>query len=332
MVTTRMRDDRAVDVFGDVLAAIRLRSVIYFQAFFHPPWGLRVPAQGQVTRFHLATRGGCWIRLDTGPPLRLEEGDLVLVPHGSAHLLSDSPERPVRPLDDVLSRAERRPERQLIYGEVMPPPPGSPPSILVCGHLAFEEGLTHPLFSDLPKLMPVRADTMRDSGWLTGALEFMRREAESDRPGAEAIANRIAEVFFIQVARAYMDSTEGGSRFLAALADPQVLRSLQAMHRSLARDWTVEDLATEAAMSRAAFAARFQALVGQPPIAYLTQWRLLRAAQLLRETALPVKAIAHDVGYRSARALDKAFLARFGRPPLSFRGADAALAEAASAR
>ena len=153
MVSTHMRDGLAVDVFGDVLAAIRLRSVIYFQAFFHPPWGLRVPAQGQVTRFHLATRGGCWIRLDTGPPLRLEEGDIVLVPHGSAHLLSDTPDRPARPLEDVLQHAVQRPDRQLIYGEVMPPPPDAAPCILVCGHLAFEEGLSHPLFSDLPRLM-----------------------------------------------------------------------------------------------------------------------------------------------------------------------------------
>jgi AraC-like DNA-binding protein len=323
-----MRDGSVVDVFNDVLAAVRLRSTIYFQAFFHPPWGLHVPAQGQVTRFHLASRGGCWIRLETGPPVRLEEGDLVLVPHGSAHLLSDTPDRSVRPLDDVLQRAEHRPDRLLVYGEEMPPPPDAKPSILVCGHLAFEDGLTHPLFTQLPPLMPVRADAMRESGWLTGALEFMRRESEAERPGAAAIANRIAEVFFIQVARAYMDGTEPGARFLGALADPQILRALQAMHRSLARDWSVEELATEAAMSRAAFAARFQALVGQPPIAYLTQWRLLRAAQLLRETALPVKAIARDVGYQSGRALDKAFLSHFGRQPLSFRAGSSERADA----
>lgn len=311
-----------MDVFEGVLAAVRTRGTVYFQGFFHPPWGLRVPADRQVARFHLATRGGCWVRLETdGPPLRLEEGDLVLIPHGSPHLLSDTPDRVARPLDDVLRRAEHRAHRQLVYGEAMPPPPDAAPTIVVCGHLAFGEGLSHPLFADLPPLMPVRADSMRQSGWLSGALEFMRLEADADRPGAAAISSRIAEIFFVQIARAYMDSSADSARFLAALADPQIGRALQAVHQGLARDWTVEALAAEAGMSRAAFAARFQAMVGEAPIAYLAHWRILRAAQLLRETTLPVKTIARDVGYGSVRALGKAFHARLGRTPSSLREA-----------
>lgn len=307
-----------MDVLADVLDAVRLRASIYFRAFFVPPWGVEVPRQPGVMRFHLVSSGQLWIRVEGEAPVRLEAGMLGLVPHGAAHVLSDTADRPSRPLADLLAMGRQDADGMLHVGEAVAAP--GPPDIVVCGHIAFEEPLAHPLFGDLPAVVSLGgAQGGIDAAWASATLKMLWREQSRTDAGGLAMRRRLSEIFFIHAARAYLQRQGERARFVAALADPGLSRALVALHAAPGRAWTVEALAAQAGASRAAFAARFGQMVGLPPIAYLTRWRLLVAARQLRETTRPVKAIAGQAGYGSMRAFERAFAAQFNELPGQYR-------------
>ncbi|MNZ10252.1 HTH-type transcriptional activator Btr [compost metagenome] len=156
--------------------------------------------------------------------------------------------------------------------------------------------------------------------WLEASVRYALAEARSPRPGGEGVLAKLAEVLFIEVLRLYMnEQAEGRTGWLAGLGDRIVGTALSALHRSPAQAWTLEELARTAGTSRSVLAERFQQLVGSSPMQYLTQWRMLLAANLLSRSNAPLARIAEDVGYQTDTAFSRAFRREFGAPPAAWR-------------
>lgn len=305
-----------MDLLSEILYTLRLRGNLYFRTDLGAPWGIDVPADSQVARFHLVIRGNCWVRVAgySGGPLYLEEGDLVIVPHGSAHQMSDTPTTPCRPLMEVLAEQPVTSEGLLRFGSE------GDRTALVCGYFSFEEAVLHPLLASLPRTLHVKGSDNRNFMWLDSAMRFISSEAGSGLLGSRAIAERLSEILFIQVIRAYAATEPKQIAFLAALNDEQISRALKAVHERPAHKWTLEEMARAASASRTVFAERFSALLGMPPAQYVTTTRMLRARLALAEGQIPLARIAEEAGYQSEAAFSTAFKRHFGRPPRDYRG------------
>jgi AraC-like DNA-binding protein len=191
---------------------------------------------------------------------------------------------------------------------------------LICGYVVFEPGTAHPLLSVLPQVVHVRGEAGRARSWLESTLDLVAEEAVSDRPGAETLINRLTEAMFIQVVRAHLEQQEAAeASWLAGLRDPQIATALGHIHRAPESAWSVDALAAESGMSRSAFSARFRDLVGEPPVAYLTRWRMQVAAGHLRESRLTLGEIAERVGYQTEASFGKVFKRLLGVAPATYR-------------
>src|SRR5207253_4752553 len=200
---------------------------------------------------------------------------------------------------------------------------GGAETALICGSFRFEGSRTHPLLSVLPPLIHIQGDggaSSRTTEWLSTTLRFLAAEARHPRPGAETLISRLTDVVFVQALRAWIESQpEGVGGWLGALRDRQIAAALGQIHRQPERDWSVARLASTVGMSRSSFAARFTALVGEAPLAYLTRWRMHLAGELLRGRDLSVSEIAGRVGYESEAAFSKAFKREAGISPGAYR-------------
>src|SRR5262245_25044686 len=191
---------------------------------------------------------------------------------------------------------------------------------IVCGFLACDRRLAEPVLSSLPRLLRIR---LRDGGtaaWVRSSILFSVAESAAARPGSAAVLARLSEVLFAEAIRDYVDELPpGGSGFLAALSDRHVGRALALLHESPAHAWTVDELATRVGLARTALGERFNALIGVPPMQYLTRWRTSLAARLLRESSFSILRVATDVGYESEAAFNRAFKRELGLPPAAWR-------------
>jgi AraC-like DNA-binding protein len=302
--------DLDVDVLASVLASLRFSGAAFCRADLGAPWGVGYPAM-EWPLLHVVDRGACWLKVDGNPvPMALAGGDLVLFPRGCRHQFSDSPSSPIHKLDSVLLQPHGRCPRIQRGGK------GALTS-LICGGLSFDRGAPNPVVQALPELVLVRSEQARTVPGLEPLVRSFAAEAGSDRPGAELVAGRLAEILFVQVVRAWADGlpADGSSGWIRALQDPQISRAIGAIHQAPGARWSVADLAKEAAMSRSSFAARFTELLGEPPLRYVTRWRMAMAARALREGAQSTKEIAERFGYESQAAFTKAFRREVGTTP-----------------
>jgi AraC-like DNA-binding protein len=313
-----------MDALSETLRVVRLVGAIFIQARFTAPWCYRSPTADsaapflepgaeRVVIFHLITEGECYVEMDGQPPTRLVAGDAVVFPQGDAHLMSSQPGLPPaagKRLDVVLTR---RP-RSIAFGG------GGVTTRLICGYLACDARLARMLLGGLPSLLRVNVRGSNAGIWLEASLRYALAEARSPRPGGAGVLAKLAEVLFIEVLRLYMNEQhEGRTGWLAGVSDRIVGGALAAMHKEPARPWTLEELAQEANTSRSVLAERFHELVGSTPMQYLTQWRMLLAANLLSRSNTPLARIAEDVGYQTDTAFSRAFRREFGAPPAAWR-------------
>ncbi|MEM7444926.1 MAG: AraC family transcriptional regulator [Pseudomonadota bacterium] len=306
----------AGDALSQILDVLQMRGTVYFHTHFTAPWGVQVPDYSNVARFHMVMRGSCWARIEDRPdPIHLSTGDLIVIPHGVAHVLSDTPERTADQLDFVLQETGYDGTGALIYGG---PDDGSACK-LFCGHFEFEKDAVHPLLSDLPTVIHLPNTQTMNAEWLESVIRFVSAEVMGGRAGADAIVHRLTEIIFIQTVRAFVDTVGDTAGSLAGVLDPQLSRCLQAVHGAPQIDWTVQSMAKEAGMSRTVFAERFTALIGLTPHSYVTQWRMQIARRGLAETDDPIIAIAEGVGYGSEAAFTRAFKKQFDTTPAAFR-------------
>jgi AraC-like DNA-binding protein len=197
---------------------------------------------------------------------------------------------------------------------------GGAQTLMTCGSFQFENGDHNPLLSLLPPLLHIPGGRARLTEWLEPTLRMLAHEARHPRHGSETLISRLIDIIFVQAVRAWVEDQphdQGG--WLGALRDQQIGAALGLIHREPHRDWSVAELAREVAMSRSIFAARFNSLVGAPPLTYLTRWRLRQAARMLAEERLSVGETALRVGYESEAAFSKAFKREFGQPPMAYR-------------
>ena len=314
-----------MDALSETLRVVRLVGAIFINARFTAPWcylspradsvaPMLEPGAERVVIFHLITEGECYVELGNEPPVRLIAGDAVIFPQGDAHRMNSqpglAPASGGAKLDAVLSR---RP-RQLAYGG------GGPATRLVCGYLACDARLARMLMAGLPPLVKVNVRGSNAGIWLEASVRYALAEARSPRPGGAGVLAKLAEVLFIEVLRLYMNEQgEGQTGWLAGVRDRIVGAALNALHTQPSHPWTLEELARAAGTSRSVLAERFQLLVGSSPMQYLTQWRMMLAANLLRRSNAPLAHIAQDVGYQTDTAFSRAFRREFGAPPATWR-------------
>lgn len=303
-----------MDVLTDFLQAIELRGAVYFRCAFTAPWGLEMQRK-PVAEFHLVVSGSCYLGLaGGGDSVLLHPGDIVLFPHGQEHVLVDVPGSPAAGPEVVLPDGMPEHYGPVIYGG------GGEPADIICGYFDFDRRTHRALLAALPDFIHIRSEAIgEDFPWLQHTSRFIDHEVGAMRPGNEAVVNRLVEVLFIQIMRAYIASGDDCAGLLGAMADKRLGLALAAMHREPGRAWTLATLGREAGMSRSAFAAAFQEQVGQTPMQYLTEWRMLKARNLLAASHQSMTTIAEACGYQSEASFGKAFKRCFGISPGSYR-------------
>jgi AraC-like DNA-binding protein len=332
-----------MDVLSEVLKAVTLEGAVFYNAEFSAPWGFRTPhsrdlaphvaaADRHVIVFHLLTEGRGAARLVDGPSVSLEAGDIVVFPHGDPHVMENGTPKKRQ---DVLVRRERRVRRvraarrnvarnlKRVLGHglgLARGGGGGEVTRFVCGYMTCEPRLSRMVLSGLPPLFKVNIRDDAAGRFIESSIRFSVDEAGGDRPGGEAVLAKLSEVLFVETLRRYVSRWgEGATGWLAGARDPEVGKALALIHSRPAHPWTLADLGRESGISRSVLAERFRRFLGQPPMAYLTAWRLQIGARLLATTSRSVAEIASEVGYESEPAFNRAFKRSFGAPPARFR-------------
>lgn len=309
---------RRMDTLSDILNVLQLQGALYFRTAFSPPWSVAVPPLGRAARFHLVAQGQCCVRIGSNREVNLNAGDLIVIPNGKAHILCDSRESVVTPLEDVLKRSGFSGTGVLVYGGDPEPNTGTQ---LICGHMAFAESASHPLLRAFPDCLIVTAETRARAPWLDELMRLITQQMFLGPPGVAASVIRLSEALFIEIIRTCASQDGALRRILEAIDDPRIGRALSLMHKSFDQDWTLDRMAREIGMSRSRFADRFQALMGSAPMTYLWDLRLQKALNLLSCTASPIQTVAAQVGYQSPAAFSRAFSTRYGHSPSDHRRA-----------
>lgn len=318
-----------VDLLSDILTTLKLQGTLYFRTEFTSPWGVQVPAFENVARFHFVHRGRCYAQVDgVAGPVLLQQGDLIIITRGAAHILSDPLNTRVLAVDDVITRSNFAGEGALVYGQTG----GDHETRLVCGHFAFDPDASHPLIDALPPFIHLQNDGGLALDWLKNSLAMIAAETGRGQMGGDLVALRLSEIILAQAIRSLINGVTGRNLVLAAFADPNIYRALQALHANPAAEWTVEELSRAAGLSRTIFAARFHDLMGITPLRYLTQWRMQLARRLLTETMAPIVEVAERSGYRSEAAFSRIFRKHFNEPPAGYRRKRIAIPATGAAR
>ena len=297
-----------MDVLTDALASMRTGRASSVRTEARAPWGLRFGAIAGAG-FHVVLQGTCWLIPPAGQPLPLAPGDLVFLRTGREHVLCDDPRSTVQ--DFVPDRVDATSP----IGRITLDGPGAK-TVVLCGAYQLDQSRPHPLLLTLPDVihLPNRPGSHPA---LQSAITLLGGELEARGPGSDGIVPALVEALLLYVVRAWLDENQEG--WALALGDAAVADALRRIHQAPEHPWTVEELAREAALSRPAFARRFSALVGEPPLTYLTRWRMTVAAKLLAESNPSLKTLAAHTGYANEFAFAKAFKREFGVAPGQYR-------------
>jgi AraC-like DNA-binding protein len=314
-----------MDPMSDIFKTMQIRAVVHSRLEATAPWGFtHSPAEAdekakhalpvspsELAHFGMIARGNCWLTVDgIADPLPLTGGDCFLLRPQSAYELRNDPATRAMSFCD----APRDKDNVIHYGG------GGAPTTIVSGLLSFEKPALKPMTQLLPRLILIKSEQARSLALHT-TLQLLAAEMTEQAPGSEVVANRLAEVLFIQAIRAHIASGSENCRpgWLRAIFDPQIGAALKSIHENVEHSWTVGSLAAVAGMSRSVFAARFKELLGQAPLDYVTEWRMQKAVQLLQHRDKKLLEIARSVGYESDAAFSKAFKRVLGATPGDYR-------------
>lgn len=324
----------SIDTLSDVLRSVRLRGAVFFRVSGGEHWATHAPGTQEIAaavmpgvehvmEYHVITKGQAWGAIAGQPPVRLATGDVVMFPQGDPHVISSAPHLAPTPDDPQWFHSVRdhpKPIAVNFHGVgafSLGEPPADARTTVICGFLGCDARPFNPLCAALPRLMHLPAAS---GDWTFAVLQQAVAASRERRPGSDALLERVSEMMFVEGVRRYVESLPGDSTgWLAGLRDRHVGRALALLHAEPAREWTVDALAREAAISRSALYDRFVQFIGVPPMQYLTQWRMQVAARLLRDGQAPVASIALEVGYESEAAFSRAFKRETGRPPATWR-------------
>ena len=280
-----------MEVLSDILRSMHVKGSVYFCDHLSSPWSMDFD-EPKSAGFHLVRRGECWVTSGDFVE-RLGPGDMVFSEPGRTHTLSSQP-----PGEESANNGQT--------------------TLLLCGYCEFSQDHSTPLLEVFPSMTIVREEDFLRHPWLKGTLDQLSSEYLSQAPGAELVVDKLTEIVLVELIRIDFGRQEK-SQFVKALTDKQVAKALKQLHNNPHVHWTIESLAQEIGMSRAAFAKRFKDLVGYPMFEYLTKLRMQKAKELLRETHLPLYDVANRVGYESDMAFTKSFKKHAGTTPTRYR-------------
>ncbi|MBN9389320.1 MAG: AraC family transcriptional regulator [Chloroflexi bacterium] len=301
-----------MEVLTDLLNTLELKGWLSSRRELVPPWRYDF-APSKDSMFHIITQGGAYLQVAGEDELiHLEAGDVVLFPGGYPHSLYDSPTSP----RTRLVHLDYNPQRGY---QVVSRDEEGPKLLLLCGAFHFDYPNDFPLLRRLPRLIHIPGVQGQMEPGFADILRLLTRESASQQPAAEVILRRLTELLFIQTLRLWLDQkAEGPTGWAGVLGDKPISAALSLIHYSPEHPWRVKELAEAAGLSRSIFTTRFTELVGEPPMTYLTRWRMLRAVRLLKnEVSMDI--ISDRVGYESEAAFRKAFKREIGIPPAQYR-------------
>jgi len=316
-----------MDAFSEILSGVKLSGAVFFIAEFSAPWGFSAPASNvmaarlapgaeHLVLYHLVIEGGAVVELPDAEVIELQPGDVVIFPHGDAHHISSGKGsmRPPFPDYGINAKVKSRDLSPLQAGG------GGVISRFVCGYMTCDPYLCRPILGGLPPVLKVNIRADRSGHWLESSILHLVEEAASGRVGSEAMLAKLSEALFVDTLRRYVAGLpQQQTGWLAGTRDPVVGKSLRLMHGRVAHPWTIADLANEVGISRSALVERFTRYLSEPPMTYLTRWRLQLAKRSLEKTPRGVAEIAADIGYESEAAFNRAFKREFGLPPGRYR-------------
>jgi AraC-like DNA-binding protein len=308
----------AMDPLAGLLDGPRARGAFVQRCVLNPPWAIHIRDEAPLS-IAVVVRGQTWVVPEQGEPVRLGAGDVMVARGPDPYRVGDDPATPVQivihpgqhcttpdgqSLSDAMSLGLRS------WGN---DPNGR--DAVITGTYQVRGAVSRRLLDALPPLLVMRADEWNS---MIGAL--FAAEALRDDPGQDTVLDRLLDLVLVTVLRDWFARPAGGApRWYQAQSDPVVGPALRLLHNDPARPWTVASVAAAVGISRASLARRFTDLVGEPPMAFLTGWRLALAADLLREPDATVGAVARQVGYGSAFALSSAFKREHGVSPTDYR-------------
>ena len=317
-----------MDVLSEVLKAVRLDGALFHNAEFSAPWCVHQaasctvasylsPVSKHVIIYHLVTEGRGYARLEGDErSVPLNEGDIVIFPHGDPHILGNgSPVKP-KPVDyqEALQRMFSEGLKVSRLGG------GGEITKFICGYLSCEPELSGVFLGGLPSIMKVNIRDDESGQWLENSIRYSVGHADASSPGCQTVLAKLSEVLFVETLRRYIELLPAEQTgWLAGVRNREVGKVLALLHRQPANPWTIATLAKEVGVSRSVLTERFRSYLSETPIAYLTRWRLQLGAQMLQSPNSAVAQIAADVGYESEPAFNRAFKREFGLPPARFR-------------
>jgi AraC-like DNA-binding protein len=293
-----------LDPLSEVVTRLRPRAVFAKAISGAGAWAVRYPPFGHPS-FCTVLQGSCRLLLDGQAPAVLHAGDFVLLPSTPGFTMSGFEPAPVRLLDPGTTEA--------VTGDVRHgTAEGEPDVRLLGGFFMFDGADADLLVSQLPPVVHLSG-----ADRLATLVRLVREEAVADCPGRDLVLTRLVEVLLVEGLRA-APRGDAPAGLLRGLAEPRLAAALRKMHGEPARQWTVGELAREAALSRSVFFDRFSRIVGASPMQYLLGWRMTLAKDLLRGPRLPLVEVAERVGYSSASTFSTAFARHVGQPPGRF--------------
>jgi AraC-like DNA-binding protein len=314
-----------MDVLSEVLRVVKLEGALFFNGEFSAPWCLSSSRSteaahylsrqaGHLIIYHFLTEGRAYARLHEGPREELIAGDIVIFPHGDAHLLGNgSPEKPVDSFQTFAKNLTQGLKVARFGG-------GGEITRFVCGYMACEPRLSEVFLAGLPKLLKVHVANEPSGQWLANSIRFSVGEVDGSNAGSTLVLAKLSEVLFVETLRRYISALPPAQiGWLAGARDSIIGHALALLHKEPAYPWTISHLARRVGLSRTQLAERFRYFVGEPPMAYLAQWRLKLGAEILQSTDNSVAEVAAAVGYGSEAAFNRAFRREFDCPPAQFR-------------
>jgi AraC-like DNA-binding protein len=313
-----------MDALSDLLRVVRMSAGVFLDAEFTAPWcitsqvaledcRLAMSEPALIIAFHYVVEGRLVLQAPGQAALALREGSIVLLPRNDPHKLGSMVGLPAQSGEQLMRPPQNGGLARIRHGG------GGEPTRIVCGFIGTD-ARRHPLMDALPPLLVLDLAGKPASEWVASSFRYAAAEVAAARAGSAVVLAKLSELLFVEAVREYVDTMPAGrTGWLSGLRDPVVGRALALLHEQVDRPWTAEELAREVCLSRSAFAERFTALLGVPPMKYLASWRMQVAAQRLRESQRPVASIAAEVGYESDAAFTRAFKREFSLAPAAWR-------------
>ena len=298
-----------MDALSGVLESAKLKTVVYPKLHFTSSWGIEIE-QDSRSQFWRLLKGICYLRVPGEKVIKMNVGDFVCIPHGSSHRISGKPNTTCVPASQVGKALQSG--KPLFQGK-------DEETILMGGHFEFTPSVQHPFIKSLPKVIHLNNTTKELNLWLQQAALLMNEEIIGEKIGSKLVLGRLVDILFVFIIRAYLEQVDIKGGFLMALKDNRISNSLKSMHESPEKDWTLHQLAMTAGMSRSLYCREFKRLVGESPLSYLTNWRIIKSKEFLLGSKENINEVAAKVGYQSEAAFNRLFKAKVGETPASYR-------------